>query len=232
MRAGCRRRSRARRRATCSGTGWSRPASSSSWARSAGSDRTCKVSTPGTSSPGTGRCESRTATPSAPSRRVANRSASSDGSSSHCRSSTMHTTGRSSAASESRPSSAAPIASRACGAAGSSCRAPASAAACAAGSRSRRPTTGRHSSASPANGWCASASSPRTRSTVMPSARSSAASSRAVLPIPGCAGQHERGAAARAGGVQRAPDALQLDVTTDQHRGPSLATRSAPLHGR
>ena len=47
------------------------------------------------------------------------------------------------------------------------------------------------------------------------------------LADPGLAAQHERGAPARAGGVQRAPDALQLHLTTDQHLLASL-TRLRP----
>ena len=52
------------------------------------------------------------------------------------------------------------------------------------------------------------------------------------LADPGLPAQQERCAAALAGGVQRAPDALQLDVTTDQHLPIESATPAPPPHGR
>ena len=80
----------------------------------------------------------------------------------------------------------------------------------------------------PRTAAAASASSPRTRSTVMPSGALERGEQQGGLADPGLAAAATSAcAAARAGGVQRAPDALQLHLTTDQHL-PASVTRLPP----
>ena len=117
-------------------------------------------------------------------RRAANASASSDGRSSHCTSSTQHSTGRSAAASRSRPSTAAESANIS-----SWPQAPLSStrvrmAACGTGRPVTRSAIGPSSRCRPAKGRSASRSLPLVASTRNDFVEFAAASSSAVLPTP------------------------------------------------
>ncbi len=130
-----------------------RPTSSSAASgRSSPAMRSVRMSAPFSSEGWPSRTARTSAIGSARSRRAANSSVSALERSSQCASSMSSASGPSSAHAESRLSVAAPTAKRSRGRAGPSASAPASAVACGAGISSSAPSTGRSSSASPANG--------------------------------------------------------------------------------
>ncbi len=124
-------------------------------------------------------------TPSPARRRATKPSTWADALSSHCVSSTRHTSGCCSAASESRPSVASPTRKRSGAPPDRRPNAVPSASCWGVGRRSRRPRSGAHSWCKPANASSISDSIPATRMTRHPVAWARTASSSAVLPSPG-----------------------------------------------
>ena len=134
------------------------------------------------------------------------------------------TAARSSAAAASRPSVAAPITSRSPRTPGPSASAARSAAACGAGSDEMRPSTGRSSSSSPANGIDASPSKPRAREHAHVAGVLGGVGEQRALADAGLAADHEHSARADARVGEQAADRCALRVATEQHR-PSMTQR-------
>lgn len=108
-----------------------------------------------------------------------------DAPSSHCASSTTHTSGRSSAASDSRPRTASPTRKGFGAWPAPSPKATASASRCGCGRRSVSSRIGAHSCCNAAKGSSISPSTPAVRMTRNSDLESTAHSSNAVLPTPG-----------------------------------------------
>jgi hypothetical protein len=181
------------RRAELRGPGWSRtrassgPVSAESSTARASSSRSPPTTSSGSParSPVGIRAPNTRPTDSVPSRRARNARTCAEALSSHCSSSTMHTSGRSPATSDSRPRAASPIRNRS--AAGPALRPNAvrSASRCGAGRRSRRSSIGAHSWCSTANASSISDWTPTARTTRQPGACPARYSNSAVLPTPG-----------------------------------------------
>ena len=145
---------------------------------------TASFGNPSSSSPAS-RVTNTSATDSANKRRATNTSACAEARSSHCASSTTHTSGCSSAASESKLRTANPTRNRSGAFPTPSPNATPSAFCCGAGSRSRRSSIGAHNCCKAANASSISDSIPTALEIRNPDAESIADSSSAVLPTPG-----------------------------------------------
>ena len=138
--------------------------SSSARASASGSPPTTSSGSPPRSPPGA-RVPNTTPTDSAPSRRAANASTCADARSSHCASSTRHTSGCFAAASASRPSTASPTRNRSGTGPALMPNAVRTAAACGPGSTSSRSSSGAHTWCSPAKASSISDWTPAARTT-------------------------------------------------------------------
>ena len=161
------------------------------------------------------------------SRRAANSRASALARSSHCASSTTHSSGCSAASSASSDRTASPTRNRSGGPALASPRAPRSASAWTPGSASTRSRAGRSSRCSPAKGSSDSSSIPAPRMTRKPSARRDHVAYQSGLADAGVAAQHQCAAGPLAGPVEQVAEGRQLGVPAVQLHV-SYATRSWP----
>ena len=185
------------------------------------------------------------ATDSANSRRATNTSAWAEARSSHCASSTTHTSGCSSATSENRLSTARPTRNRSGAFPPRSPNATPSASCWGTGSRSRRSSIGAHNCCRAANASSISDSTPTARATRNPGADSIADCSSAVLPTPGSPLTTNtrlcppRTASSRRSSTSRstrrpcsAPAGPSVTMPQRPYRGPTLPSTHSPVTER